>query len=1211
MAALRPFFRTGRIRRIALWLAGLVALYALIGFFALPWFAKPRIEQALRDALQRPVRIESLYINPFALSARVRGLRILAAKNGEAVAGLDEAYANLSSTSLFRLVPVVDRLRIERPFLHLVRNEDRRYNFQDVIDRYVWSADADEPAEPLRYSLNNIELLDGRIDFDDRAENKRHEVRGLRIGIPFLSNLPYATDILVHPELAAVVNGAPFAVRGEAKPFADTREMTLHLDLEGVELPQYFDYSPIPLRFALVSGLLDTRLTVRMVLREEAPATLLLAGTAALRKVQIRQHDDEPMLAFDALEVELRELDLVGRTLRLGAVKLEAPQVQLTRFRGGRLNLELLLPLDTGKPPRAGEAETETAPFRYAVETLQVRNGNVQVLDYAAPAAFKTALAGISVDAERIGNLERTPGSFQARLRLDKGSLQTQGELALAPFAMKGRFELADIALPRFQPYLGDERRLADGTLTGEGRYRIGGEDGETEIAVEDLNAVLRDTRIHTAAGQDRWRAGRVEVRNARLDLAKRDIRVEEVLGQDVAATVLRTADGDWHLSGFTRLAAQAAAEAAQEQAPEAAPWHYRIGRIALERTALHYEDRTPAQPVSVQLREIKAELKDLANTAEAAPQLAVDATVGKSGRLSLVGPLTLSPFGFEWRLRAAGIPLLPFKPYWASQIELDITRGALQARGRLLMRTDREGRTPLRFAGRIAVTDFSAREGGSRRDLMRWRALALRETLLQSDPMLVRIGAVSLRDFYLRLVLQADGTLNLQRVFGPPQPGTADDAPVAQTAQTEAEAPAQSEPAAVQPAQAAASAPVPQAKPRIEIGEVRLAEGQLDFSDLYIKPNYSAQIASLQGSIGRLTPEQAGRIELQGEIDKVAPVTVSGLINPLGQSLFLDIQAAAKGVNLPPLSPYAVRYIGYPIERGKLSMDVQYRIENGELTAHNQLILNQLVFGEKVESPEAVNVPVHLAVALLKDGNGVINLDVPISGSLNDPQFSLGSVIARAIGNLFIKVVTSPFAALGALFGGDGERLGYIEFAPGSAELNEEALRKLQRLARAMNNRPALTLDIAGRVDPDAEGEALRRESLMRRLRALKLEDLARELDNPPRLDEVEIAPEEYERYLRRAYRRADFDKPRNFLGFPKRLPLEETERLLLAHIEISEAAMRRLANRRAEAVLNWLRNEGQVPADRVYVAAPRLDAADNRHPDAATTRVDLAVRR
>ncbi|HEY9380072.1 MAG TPA: DUF748 domain-containing protein, partial [Burkholderiales bacterium] len=1057
---------------------------------------------------------------------------------------------------------------------------------------------------------------DGRLEFDDRPEKRKHEIRDLRLGIPFLSSLPYETDIIVQPQLSAVVNGAPLAIRGETKPFGATRESTLYIDFDRFELPQYFNYIPIPLRFELASGALDARLILRLVSNQGQLQTLSVAGTAALHKLLLQQRDGEQLIALESLAVDLRELDLLHRRLAATSVRAKAPQVHVTRFRGGNLNLELLMPLDTGKPTAAAASKAKPAdaepapPFSFAIDEFDIADGRVELVDYAAPGTFKSTLTNIALHVGKLSSQNGQTGKFDAALQLNgRGSIKTEGELSLAPVKSAGRLQIADLQLKQFQPYLGAERELAGGVLSGSAQYHVALNEAAPDIRISELDATVRDSRINTAIGKDRWRADAIAVRGASIDLQKRDIVVEQASGQNVAATVLRERDGAWHITGLLHIlaqkAAQQAAKAGAAGAP-AKPWTYLVKKISVQQSSLLYEDRATPKPVMLRATNLDVQLDNLSGAADAQPQLSLSATIEKNGQLSLSGPLKLAPFGATWDVRAKAIPIAPFEPYWSDALNVNVTRGVASTRGQLRLGEGKEAKSGVRYSGNIAVTDFAARDGRTSRDLLRWKRLFLSNSVIHTEPMLLRAGVVSLSDFYTRVVVRPDGKLNLQHLVGGSDNATA--APKTPEAAETSETTEPTPPATTAPAEALAATP-PKAKPRIEIGDITLRNGQLSFSDFFIKPNYSAEVAALTGTITAMSPEQAGRIALSGAINETAPVTISGDINPLAQSLFLNIDASAKEVNLPPLSPYSVRYIGYPIERGKLSMEVHYHIENNELTAENKLILNQLDFGEKIDSPEALNVPVHLAVSLLKDREGVINLNVPISGSLNDPQFSIGGVIMRVIGNLFIKAVTSPFAALGAIFGGNSETLSYIEFEPGSATLDDEDTGKLTKLAEALRDRPALKLDIAGRVDPEKERDALRHASLLRRLKAEKLKDLTQTSGATPSLDQVEIAPDEYNKYLARAYDAADFDKPRNFIGFAKSLPPAEMEKLLMDHINISENAMRRLANNRAEAALEWLKDKGQVPIERIYVIAPRLNA-EGINDKGASTRADFALR-
>ncbi|HVO83968.1 MAG TPA: DUF748 domain-containing protein, partial [Syntrophobacteria bacterium] len=307
----------------------------------------------------------------------------------------------------------------------------------------------------------------------------------------------------------------------------------------------------------------------------------------------------------------------------------------------------------------------------------------------------------------------------------------------------------------------------------------------------------------------------------------------------------------------------------------------------------------------------------------------------------------------------------------------------------------------------------------------------------------------------------------------------------------------------------------------------------------------------------------------------------------------YLDLKAGVQDIELEPFTPYSGKYAGYAIEKGKLSFNVDYKIDNRKLKADNQVILDQLTFGDKVESPTATKLPVLLAVALLKDRNGVIDVNLPISGSLDDPEFSVGGVILRVLINLIAKAATSPFALLGAAFGG-GEELSYVEFQPGLASLDDTAVDKLSKVGKALNDRPGLSLDISGHADPVADREGLKRYLLERAVKAQKVKDLVKRGESAPSLDKVTVEPSEYEQYLTRAYKEAKFPKPRNVIGLVKDLPVPEMEKLIITNTEITDDDLLQLASERAAAAQEYMINTAQVPADRVFLVSPKIEAGE-----------------
>ena len=336
----------------------------------------------------------------------------------------------------------------------------------------------------------------------------------------------------------------------------------------------------------------------------------------------------------------------------------------------------------------------------------------------------------------------------------------------------------------------------------------------------------------------------------------------------------------------------------------------------------------------------------------------------------------------------------------------------------------------------------------------------------------------------------------------------------------------------------------------------------------------------------------------------------MTGSVDPLAATLFTDISAEAKDIELTRLTPYAVKYAGYAIERGKLSMTVKYHIENGKLDASNKLFLDQLAFGPH-DPGSAADLPVRLAVALLANSKGEINVELPISGSLSDPQFSIGGVLWRTLLNLIARAVTSPFALIGSAFGGPGNgELGYIQFKPGVSDLTDMGKTKLEILAKALADRPALKLDIIGRYDPATDADGLKKDHLLDRLEDRKAKDQSKSGERLTR-DQVTIEPgAEYAKYLAQVYDDTKLpDKPRNVIGLAKTLPNEEMERLLLADIKLDPNDPRWLAEARADVVRHYIEGTGKIAAGRVFLVTPKLNA-DGIKDQGVPNRVDFSIR-
>ena len=618
------------------------------------------------------------------------------------------------------------------------------------------------------------------------------------------------------------------------------------------------------------------------------------------------------------------------------------------------------------------------------------------------------------------------------------------------------------------------------------------------------------------------------------------------------------------------------------------------------------------------------------------------------SGDIDWTGRFALAPLQLDGRLQLRRLPVHRLVAYAGSAVPVALLHADAGFQGRVQARLTDAG-WQASTDGDLQINELQlnnrpqpGQPADSGEALLSWQSLALQGLALTLAPPAkprIEVREIALDDFYSRLMITEDGRFNLQSVAAP---GAAASAPAGAVEAKGAAAAVSAEPAA-----SAALPPTTAAAPPTDLpitlvlGPSTLRNGRIDFSDHFVRPNYSVRLTDLAGQIGALRSDSRdmASISLRGRAAQTALIDISGQINPTARPLALDIRARATDLELAPLSPYAGKYAGYAIERGKLSMDVAYKIDaDGKLLASNQVVLNQLTFGERVESPSATQLPVLLAVALLKDRNGVIDINLPVSGSVNDPQFSLGGIIWKIILNLLGKALTAPFSLLA---GGGTDDLSLVEFMPGSARLTDTGQQALAKVAGALVERPALKMTVTGAADPASEREALQHALLDERLLAERQRERLRAglggaaagvagpaaapapsasapaaapapsasapaaavADTPP------LSAAERARLLKAVYQQTALPaKPRNALGLLRSdLPAPEMEALLLAHQPANDDSLRELALQRGLAVRDALIRRG-LPSERLFIAAPKLRAAGEG--DAAwTPRVQLSL--
>lgn len=1109
-----------KARKFGLAFALALLVFSMLGFLVLPLVVKSVLVEQLSKVLQRSVTVEGVSINPYTLSLQISGLAIHEKGGGVLVAGFDSLNVNGEWSSLWRGGPVVSELSLVAPTFKVVRLSDGRFNFSDLIDEISAQPESDDPTP--RFSLNNIQISGGKIEFDDQMLGEQHLLRELNIGLPFISSLPQALEIFVEPTFSASLDGSPLLVQGRSKPFDASLESQLRFDLREVPLAKYVDYLPLHLPIEVVSGVLGSELTVAFRRQEADRATLEISGTVAFKDVVVKDKGGSPLLSLRSLEVVLEALDPLNGKFAIERVSLEQPEIHARVSPQGGINWVDFLSQELAAGAvvtREEKSAAKSAPVEWSLAEASINGGALRWLDESHGAPFNARVDGLTVELKELGSKSGVPAKFDLAFRLD-----AEQWVKIAAFSVRG----------------------------------------------------------------------------GRLDLARRAVLIGEVAVRDSQVLVRRAEGGSIE---FVQPPSLRAVEAAQEDS--AAPWTLTVAKYRGENLGLRFEDRGVSPAVTHSIEEMTVEAENLSTEPGTTLKLATRFKLNRKATVEASGGGTLLPLDTELKLAIKSLELLPLQPYFTEQLNVRLKRGQVAVEGGFRLRQVDSGAAKGGkllgggFSGKLAVTDFSAVDKANSADLLKWASLSLARVDLSVNPDALSIGELALADFFARVSIDPDGQLNLLQIVRQP------DAPPAAVlpktgAPTRTEHSAKGH--AVAPLAGGEQAPFP-----VKLGTITLQGGDIKFSDHFIKPNYSADLKKIGGAISGLSSasESLATLDLRGSYDDIAPLKIVGQLNPLIASPYLDIQADIKGIEMTALSPYSGKYAGYAIDKGKMSLFVKYKIEKNQLTAENRIFLDQLTFGEAVDSAEATKLPVTLAVALLKNSKGEIDINLPVAGSLDDPEFSIGGLLGELVGNLLVKAVTSPFALLGSVFGG-GEELSNVEFASGLAAIAPAAQLRIDALAKALLDRPALKLDIEGQADSESDPEGLKRERLQQKLQALRIGG-SRDGDKTA-LAPVAIDSQEYPDLLERVYRAEAFEKPRNMVGMVKSLPVEEMEKLILANTVITEQDLRDLAERRASAVRDGLLAQ-KVPAERLFLRPVEVAKADGKADSPAQSKGNRVV--
>jgi uncharacterized protein involved in outer membrane biogenesis len=915
-------------------------------------------------------------------------------------------------------------------------------------------------------------------------------------------------------------------------------------------------------------------------------------------------------VAFAKLQADLQWDSLWSGALHLADIRLEQPRFRLLFAQDGSLNLAQLFKLPAS--PASSATNAPSQPFPLRIERFTLARGQLQFRDLrpSQPIEFIYDALDFSLD-----NLSTLPDDNAAMTLVatgpNGGRVEWHGQMALNPISSSGHLTLSDGQLKGIWPYVRDALplELQEGVVNLASDYQLSLAGG-TQLQLSNIAINLAPFAINSPDGKPLLKLASLNISETSLDLAKQHVLIGKIRSQGLETWAAREADGqlDWQKLFAGKPAAAAATVPAATAAPAApatalaasatlaprkqavtnqptassrapaplnpAPsqsstskqWQVQLSDLQLRDYKIHLADRAVQPALDIELSPLNLNLNNFDSRNQSPFTLSLDTGVGKHGKIKLGGEVALSPISAKLKLEAQNIDLRMAQAYLAPFVRIELRSGTLDT----ALEVDLQGTEPLAFSltGDAQVQQLHTRDSLKKRDLLKWQQLDLQGFNYRHGESL-SINKIAFDKPYVRFIINEDRSSNMAALLIP------------------------------QPANKAAAAPTKSKALSIALGEISFKNGSANFADQSLKPAFATAIQQLEGHIGRIDSSQPkpAAVSIKGKVDRYAPVSIAGSVNPFDPLASLDMAVSFKQVELTTLTPYSGKFAGYRILKGRLNLDLQYKIRQGKLNAENKLLLEQLQLGEQVDSPDAVDLPVRLAIALLKDSDGKIEIALPVSGDLNNPEFRVLPIVWQTLRNLVLRAAQAPFKFIAGLVSGAEEvNLDRVQFSAGSADLDPQAKGVLNTLAAALKQRPNLRLEVQGVSAQAGDGAQLAEQRLQREYQTRYYKALQADGDKVPAQASLLEVPEDDKADLLESIYSVQLKQkpPTEWSQLDRQQRDSKLRAALINQWATNEGLLRKLGQTRAASIKQYLVEHGGLADNRIYLLDVNIAPAE-----------------
>ena len=1055
-----------------LWVAFFVALYAMGLGVVLPYFAKPYLEKEFSDELGVPCTIGTLTVNPLTLKIVARNLDIpypeaTRDKTGEYIMRLArlEMVPALKSLSLKTLV--LEELRLDKPRFFLTQFEDGTLSSQLFFANGKGTLQEEE-ADLFPIVFHNISVRNGTLSITDALHNTTHIITAINLAVPFVSTLRVDHEVPLTPTLSAEVSGKKLIAKGESLPFATSRQTVFSLWTHDLNLMDYAGYIQSYSSLNLKRGRLHAELTLRFEAEAEKAFDFALAGSLELTDLVLADKE-ETVFSVARFAIDAENVVIGPRRVLINEALMEKPEILVRRDKNGVVNWEnfFSLPQESAQsgvritsrageevpiPGLSGQKTPHGLPLQLVIKNSRVTDGKIIWQDNVPRTPVHYTAENVNGYFDDVSTSNQGNADFSLSFGKGASSASARGRATMAPMRLDCALNVNDLPLAPFYPYLpeGHDLLLEGGLLHLVGNATL--QHAPTPTASVSLNAIALsgvNARIKSQPTAPFLSLGRIGAEQVTVDAAKQTLHIDRVTGIGINATLLRDTSGELALPF---LSTNAAATTREHSVPTE-PWQISVAALGIKKSAIAFADESLRRKVSLPLNEISITGNNFANHGDKHWTMKVAASPGERGKLTLSLRGSLNPLRLNFSGSVNRADLAPLSPYLQETTRLRLVEGSLNSEfsGSLRRVPDSKAGGSLAVKGTLSLSGVSLSHKG--KELGGWgilRADAIDYRLPPSGKQFCSIEKITLNRPRLAVAIDAAGVSSLQTALQREDPAEKRDDPT--------------------------PSPAPDALEweSLTIGSFPVTLGQADYLDNRVSPPYRLKVNDINATVTglSLSPEAYASFTSSLMING-SPVTASGVVKNIFAEPSGNGTLGVRSLDLSRFTQYAEKYLGYPLKRGNLTATIIASLQGRNLSMHNSVLIRNIDLGKKVESPDAADLPLNAAISLLRDSNGSITLELPVSGTLGDPEFKLGGVVGRVIASVILKTVTSPLALVGGILGGfldlltqTGPSTAEIVFPVGEQTLDTAARESLEALGEELRKHPRAVLEVTGMAD-------------------------------------------------------------------------------------------------------------------------------------------------